>query len=167
MASNLKADSAIVFKYVTARDFLMTLMFCLVNNGFVLPNLTSRRMQNQIALSIDFQVINSLEVQGNRVQIRAGLNDEIIFQLLLVSVADQIHARIQLFILHFGEGGDPAMPLAGVVAEEIIDLPRQFVRSNHAGWAGGPGELHVDELSGSRALSVRAGSVGAGSVQTI
>src|ERR1051325_3000270 len=96
----------------------------LVDHGFPLPDLAATRVQHQLALSIDFQLVGPFEVKGNDVRISAGVNDEVILELPLVAVINEVHSGIQVLVSDFGVGRNSSAPLAAILSDEVIDFAR-------------------------------------------
>jgi len=63
-------------------------------------------------------------VQHNMVRVGAGLDHEIVFQLSLVAVIHQVHARIHIGVVHLGVVGHVGAPFFRVIANEVVRLAR-------------------------------------------
>ena len=60
------------------------------------------------------------EGQLDRAGISAGSDHEIVLQLSLVAVVDQVDAAVDALVLDLAVVGDVGVPLAGVVADEVV-----------------------------------------------
>ena len=58
---------------------------------------------------------------------------EIVFELPPLSVVEQVHAGIDVLILHSGIGGNVGVPLAGIIAEEVVAGAGQDIQADDIG----------------------------------
>jgi len=79
----------------------------------------------------------------DRARVGAGLDYEIVFQLPLVAVIHQVHARIDVRIFHLGVVRHVGAPLLGIIADEVVRLARQFVETDHFGVRVGAYQFHA------------------------
>ena len=84
-------------------------------------------MQHELALGIDLHAIRALEVEHDALRIRAGCNDEVVFELALVAVVDEVDAGIDLAVVHLRVGRHVGPPLRRIVADEVIRSSGQFL----------------------------------------
>src|SRR5207249_8553277 len=82
--------------------------------------------------------------KADRPRVRAGRQQEIVFQLPLVAIADQVHAGIKTLYLGLAKDGNVRPPLGRIVAQEVIDLPRQLARAADPGLGISPHPLPMD-----------------------
>ena len=80
-------------------------------------------------MRIERQFLCAFETQRDETRISAGSNDEVMFQLALVAVVHQIHTGIDGVIFHLGVRRHIRAPLLRVVADEVVGLARQLVKS--------------------------------------
>jgi len=94
--------------------------------------------------SFQFRV-SSVDLQRDRVGVGAGGNDKVVFKLALIPVVNQVHARIDIRVAHFGVIGDISPPLLGIVANEVVALAGQRVEARHFGICICPDECHTQD----------------------
>src|SRR5262249_4093421 len=82
--------------------------------------------------------------ETDRARIGVGGEDEIVFQLRIVSVIDHVDARINVSKLNATVSVDLRMPLLRIVAEEVIDDPGQLLEtlSRRVGLGAGERDFH-------------------------
>ena len=105
-----------------------------------------RRAKQQVAPGIQADIFHPGKLQKDVVWVRAGLDDKVIFQLLLVAVVDQIHARIDVMIFHPGKHGRTRVPSGRIVAGKIIRPALHRVHPFNPGIGVRPGKFQADDL---------------------
>jgi hypothetical protein len=137
---------------VISFDMLSAPVHLLVNHGFVETNFCPGDTQSQVAFCIQFQRVHTFEPDDDLVRIHSGRDHEVEFQLRVVTVINQIDARIDVFIFYFGVRGDVRAPLPRVVPDEVICDAGQFVHALDARRRVCPCERHPEQ---SRSLGTR------------
>src|SRR5207248_10158794 len=90
-------------------------------------NDAARRSDDDVAGAIEGDRLRALETEADRARIRAGRDDEVVFELPRVAVEDDVDAGVDGFVL------DPAVhrhrrhPSLRVVAAEVARGPGQRV----------------------------------------
>ncbi len=82
-------------------------------------------------------------VERDGARISAGGNYEVIFKLLAVAVVDEIDAGISVLVAHLREVGNVGVPLAGIVADEVVALAFLLARSGNVRCGIGADQLHA------------------------
>jgi hypothetical protein len=70
-----------------------------------------------------------IDGQLDGVGVRPGRNHEIVFQFSLVAVIHEVHAGIDVGILHPRVVGHVGAPFLGVIADEVVALAWQFLEA--------------------------------------
>ena len=74
------------------------------------PKLTNGGAKQEASSSVDLQSLDSLERDLDGSGIGPRGEDEIVLEAALVSVVDEVHAGIDLLVLHLRVAGDVSMP---------------------------------------------------------
>jgi hypothetical protein len=82
----------------------------LIGDGTVEPERSMVRAQIQVAPGIDPRR-GTRELELDRLRARAGCDDEIVFQVLLIAVVHEIDAAIHAAVAHPAEHGHAGLPL--------------------------------------------------------
>ena len=144
-----KANLTWALKHIPAGDVLLLASCFLVDAGLAEPDLPSPGLKHQIAARVhadlgfsildfglassQFRVsifefrVASFNGQPNGLGVSARRHHKVVLQLLLVAVINQVDARIDVLVLHLGEGGNPGVPLLGVASDEVVGVARQPV----------------------------------------
>ena len=77
-------------------------------------------VHDQIALSIERQAWSAGKGQSNGVWVGARRDDKVVFELALITIKGEVDALVNIGILDAAIIGDVLMPLAGVVAHEVV-----------------------------------------------
>jgi len=104
------------------------------------------RLDDQVAVGVDLQGRPSVDgrargrgkprpydLKSDRARVGAGSDHEVVLQLALVSVVDQIHARIDALVFHLGIVRDIGAPLLGIIAKEVVAPAGQLVEGGDPG----------------------------------
>ena len=70
-----------------------------------------------------------------------GSDGEVVLQLLLVAVVHQVDAGVDVLVLDLAVVGDVGVPLAGIVADEVVAGAGERVQTNDLRLGIGPDEL--------------------------
>ncbi len=101
-------------------------------HGLAEFNLPVAEIEEQIALRIETQPARSFERQADAARIGARGHREVKLELPSAAVEDQVHAWIDVLVLHASKGGNVGAPLRWIVADQIIRLARHFVAADGA-----------------------------------
>ena len=89
------------------------------------------RGEHEIPSAVDRGARRSIDLKGDARRRGAWSDDEVVFQLLLIAVVDEVHARIDVVVRDFRVRMDTGSPAARVPADEMIGSPWQFVDARH------------------------------------
>ena len=81
--------------------------------------------------------------QPDPARVGAGLDYEVVFQLALVAVIDEVHARIDVDISHPGVVRHVGAPFLRIIADEVVALARQPLQSCHLRFGVGAHQPHA------------------------
>src|SRR6266481_8473013 len=76
---------------------------------------------------------SAFEAERDLVRVGGWRNAEVVFELSLIAVVNEVDAGVNRLILHAGELRNVAVPLGGIVANEIAALARQKRSARNAG----------------------------------
>ena len=108
------------------------------------PNLSACPLENQVAVSIQFQRASAFQTQTNGFGVGPRPNHKVVLQLVVpVAVVDQVDAGIDVVISHPGVGGHPGPPILGIIPDKVIDDTRQALYSRDLGSWTRTHELHL------------------------
>ena len=85
---------------------------------------------NQVAFLVETEFVRSLKAQPDGLQIGAWCDHEIVLQLSLVAIKDQIHAWIDVLVVHPGVRRYISVPLLRVIADQVVAAVGKFVLSD-------------------------------------
>ena len=80
-----------------------------------------------IAFSIEPYPFPAGEAQTDTACVSAGLDHEVVFQLLLIPIVYEIDVTIDAVVARLAPGRYTGSPLFWIVANEIVDFARQFI----------------------------------------
>ncbi len=111
----------------------------------------------EVACLVDAEFLRSGEVEADGFGVGVGGDDEVELQLALVAVIDEIDAGVDGFVANLAEGGDVAVPLRGVLADEVVDVAGEavFLDKMGPGFAGFGLAASVMDSEKTAAVSVR------------
>src|SRR5690348_8467363 len=115
----------------------------LVNDRLVFDYLAAGKADNQVAVSIEPQPFGAAETEFNLPWVGTRREHEVILQFALVAIVNQVHAGIDLLILHFAKGRNIAPPPGRILADKVIGFACQFIDSTHLGIAIGAFQPHA------------------------
>jgi hypothetical protein len=98
----------------------------LVQHRFFEDGWAVGRTQSQIALRVDAGA-GALDPPGDAAGVGAGGDDKVVLRLALVTIKDEIHAKVDLGIVDLAISRDAGAPVLRVVADEV---------AHHAGLPG-------------------------------
>src|SRR5581483_3771827 len=96
---------------VTAFNRLADTIDVLESHRLVQNDFASVQAQQQVAVIINAQAVDSFKSQLDLSRIRARTYDEVVFQLSFVPVVDQVRSRINARVFHGGITGDAGVPI--------------------------------------------------------
>ena len=105
----------------------------LVGDGGVFDHVSARGVQDEVALGVKRFPRDAAKRQPDGAGARAGLDHEVVLELLLIAVVDQVDAAVDAVVGHLGVVGDVGVPLRGVVADEVIAHAGLLVETDGAG----------------------------------
>src|SRR5437588_2170156 len=106
IGGDLKADSVFPFEHVAASDFPSRAVDLLIDDGRTLKHLAPNGMKDEITLGIKGELVHALKGEPDGLWISTRRDDEVVLKLALVAVVDEVHAGINILVLHTGVGGD-------------------------------------------------------------
>src|SRR5262245_9792507 len=93
----------------------------LINARRVLGEVTGRGMDQQLPGVVQLEATRAVDLQLNLPGIRAGGDDEVVFDLALGRrVIDQVNAVVDIVKLHAAVVGDVGVPVVGVGGAEVV-----------------------------------------------
>ena len=125
------------------RDFLVAIH--LIENRLLEPGRTVGGAQNQVAVGVDAG-LGAVDLPDDAAWIGAGGNYKVVFQLPLIAVKDQIHAGIDLGEVDLAEGLNSAVPLLGVVADQIVDRAGLRFKPGDRGGSASANKFHAQRV---------------------
>ena len=105
VATNREADALLVEQRVAAIDRQAFPIDVLVDHRFVLDDITRRGLEHEIALRIQVHRLDARRRELDLPGIDPRRDDEVVFQLVLVAVINDVHARIHLVVFDLAEAG--------------------------------------------------------------
>ena len=132
-------------KIVPSHQRLLAILLELIDQRLLHPHVAQRGGQQEIPALGDPHVGGPVEHQLDVIWIGARRDDEIIFQLALVAVIDDIDSGVGLGEADTRIRRNLGVPLLRIVAEEIIDDPRQHLYPLDRGCGVGPFKLHAHD----------------------
>jgi hypothetical protein len=99
----------------------------LIDGGRLQAHFTVAGLEDQIAADIDANLLSTLERQLNDIRVRAGGDDEVVFELPLITVVDEVHPGINILVTHSPVLWNLSVPVPAIAADDVIALSRQFV----------------------------------------
>ena len=102
--------------------------------------------QDEVAGGVYFKLASGIEAQRDGSGIRMGCNDEIMLQLLLVSIEDQVDSRIDVAISNFVVCRYIRAPLFGVVAHKIVAPSGQLIDTSYLRRSVGTGQFDAHRV---------------------
>lgn len=134
----------VVLKNIPNRDRARGTADGLIRQRRLFDDRRSVDLQDEIALGIQGHCLSTGDAQADRSWVSAGTDDEIVFQLLLITaVIREVHAGIDVLILDLAIGGDIGMPLPRIVADQIVCGPRKLPQPGHLGRRVGADKLQL------------------------
>ena len=94
----------------------------------------ARGRDPETAVGIDRDMRGAVERDGDVADARARREDEVVFELSLIAVIDDVHARVDVAILHFVIAVNAGLPQPRIVANQIVRRPGKRLET---GWRGG------------------------------
>src|SRR6266704_2401030 len=91
---------------------------------------------------------SAFEAERDPVRVGGRRDAEIVFELSLITVVNEVDAGINRLILDAGRLRNVAVPLGGIVANEIAALAWQKRGARNAGRGVRPVEPHPDRRTG-------------------
>ena len=126
-----KTNLVVSHEHVTALDIVLCEfrlpLFRLVNKRLMQPHLPSVQFRHQVTARINSDFCRALKSELDRSRVGARANNKVIFQLTLIAVVNQVHARVDTVIFHLGVNRNACPPLLAVFAKEVVALAGQFV----------------------------------------
>jgi hypothetical protein len=110
----------LAFDEVTGRYHLPDAANLLIHNGLTLSDLSRIRAQYEITGIVDAHFGYTVKSERYDVRIRAGRNDEIVFEEILVSIKKKVNARVYARILYLRVIREVCLPLSRIAAAEIV-----------------------------------------------
>src|SRR5690349_7915162 len=117
-----------IFEYVIPRDLKLRAIHILINTRLLKPYLALFRRKDEVSLRVEQQFFSASKTQRDGLRVRTGSYDEVIFQLVLVAVVSQIHAGIDIAILHPAKQWHVRTPFPRVVANEVVGLAGKLLK---------------------------------------
>ena len=139
---------------VSPRHFLARSIHDLIDSRTKQAHFSRICAHDQISLIIEVHATGSLHFKLNLSGIGAGSQDEVGFNLPLVSVISQIDARINIPVTHLGKIGDVRAPLLWIVSDEVICFTLQLLKPLNL--RGGASAQHLQPEEGSLARCICA-----------
>src|SRR5262252_8413297 len=102
-------------------------MNLLVDFWLVLTQNAGFTIDNEVTVSIQFQIFGSLKVQNDRSGIGARVDNQIVLESRLRPVIGNIDSGVYADVLHSGVCGDVSAPSAWIIPNQIIDRSRQRI----------------------------------------
>ena len=95
----------------------------LIQHRSVLGEIPRRGVDDQVTLGIDREALGSIELDADRIRVRARGDDEVIFQASAGAVIDHVNAGVHIAIGDLGIRRDICMPLGAIASDEIVAHP--------------------------------------------
>ena len=107
----LEADAIGAFAYVAPDDLAPESVDLLIDDRFVLVYVATCRAQHEISFNVDLQLVGAPKAERDLLWIRTRRNDEVVFQLSLVTVVDEVDTGIDVPVLDLRVGWHVSAPL--------------------------------------------------------
>ncbi len=99
-----------------------------------------------MAIFLQGGVVGALDAECNVGWVCPRMDDEVLFELLLVAVVEEVDARIHSVIAHLGINGNLCLPLRWISPDESVDGCGGFVDAvDNWRWVGIK-DVEVDDL---------------------
>ncbi len=85
---------------------------------------------------------------GLRMAVGARSHHKVVFELALIPVINEVHARIDIRVAHFGVVRDIRPPLLGIIPDEVVALAGQLVSAGYLGRGVRPHQLQAKDRRG-------------------
>src|SRR2546423_10998900 len=95
----------------------------------MLSNLAAAGLQNEIAFGIKGKIFSACESNPDLSRISAGCQTKVVFKLTLLAVIDHINPRINSCVLHLSKRRDVGVPSASIIADQVIALALQRLKT--------------------------------------
>lgn len=105
----------------------------LVQERLAKANVPIRQMENKITRRVDLPLRRAVDAQCNRPRVGSRGNGKVKLKLMLVPLEHEGDAGKDIFVTHFGVGGDVGVPTIWVVADIVVRFPRELIQSDDAG----------------------------------
>ncbi len=132
----------------------------LIGDRGVFDHVSARGVQDEVALGIKRFPRDAVKRQPDGAGARAGLDHEVVLELLLVAVVDQVDAAVDTLVGHLGVVGDVGVPLRRVVADEVVTHAGLLVETDGVGAGVRPDELHGHDVAAIALLQLHHGAGG-------
>ena len=114
----------------------------LVDDGLLLTNVALGRMQHEIALGVDLELVHASKAKHDLFRVRPGSDHEIVFELALVAVVEKVDPGIDVLVVDLCIGRDVGAPRGGIFADEVVCFAGEFVEPAHERLGRGTYETH-------------------------
>ena len=153
-----ETDPAIAADHIIARDFPALAVYFLIDQRLLQHDIAARHAHHQVAPRIDVQFARAANAQRDGLGICSRRHNEVIFQALLASVEEHVHAGINSVITHRSVRRNVRVPLGAIAADEVVRFSRQLLRSGDFRRRVGSVEMHAQRGGSPRdvRLAVRA-----------
>ena len=106
-----------------------------------------RCMQHQIAAPINLRPRRSANSEGDPGRICSRGDDKVVLKLPVVAVKRQVHTGIDLCGSHSRIKRNISLPSRGIVADQVVHFPAEFVNSPHSRGLICSHQLHSNHAS--------------------
>ncbi len=130
---HFEADARLISAHIAAFDLVPDAVGFLVDHRPVLPHVSGGRMQHELALGIDLEIVRARKAKCDLIWIGARRDDEVVLELPLLAVVNEVDARVDTAVAHLRERRDVRAPMRRIVADEVVGLARQLVDAAHGG----------------------------------
>ena len=105
----------------------------LINHGQSLAELAASYAKYELARQIDLDSLRSLVMEMDLPGVGAGLDDEVVLEVLIIPVIDDVDAAVYLSNPHLCVLRNVRPPLRWIVSDEVVALRFEHLLASHAG----------------------------------
>src|SRR5690348_5079225 len=128
---DIESDYAAIPENVRPGDWLPLAILLLVNDGLPQQDLRTVYVNNYVLAGVEVNIVKTVCAESDLFRRSAWCNHEVVFQLLLIPIEDNVHARIDLAHSHPFVMCDITEPLFWIIAEKVVALTGLRIEACH------------------------------------
>ncbi len=144
VGTDRERDAAIPVDRIPASNLPPFALHILVDHRFLQLHFATRNAQHQIAVRVDVHLARAVHFHDDGLWIGSRRHHEVILQSPLIAIKNKVHARINAAVSYLRVRRHIGVPLARIIADEIVRSPRQFVHPRDPRIAIRPFQPHAN-----------------------